>query len=473
MPAQLNQANVEHLLRRTEFVARPNRVTELLATGSIAAAVDNVLDVPGDPGSAALDAATNWERSEQLIHFWFDRMAHDSPRPIQEKMAFFWHGHFCTDVSKAGSARLMQEQIDTFRRTGLGNLRTLAKTMSTQVAMIRYLDNNDNRMTSPNQNFGRELMELFLLGVGNYTEADVEASTAAWTGHTDQWDTDQYVWRDDWHDNRSKSLLGATINASGSTEAARRAHGYEVIDTILGSGRVPAAAASVANRGRETRAVAAEFLSRKLWIAFAGTSPSAATIATLRDSALANDFEMRPWVRTLLQLDEFYTAATVSGLVRSPVDYVVALLVASGKRSTQVTPTWLLEGMGQRPLDPPNVSGWKHNGYYVNASAMAARISTAQSFFWRLMDTYWDDTGPQARTIVLPGGSITRDQIVGTTGATAMPPHTLVDTLLSMMRLTASGSTRAALYAYVDSRDRWSRIDVLLLMLLMPDLNVA
>ena len=111
-------------------------------------------------------------------------MAFDSPRPLQEKMAFFWHGHFCSEFGKVGDAEQMRLQIDLFRKNGLGNVRDLAKPMSTQVAMLRYLDNNQNKKTSPNQNFARELMELFLLGVGNYTEADVEASAAAWTGHT-------------------------------------------------------------------------------------------------------------------------------------------------------------------------------------------------------------------------------------------------------------------------------------------------
>ena len=103
-------------------------------------------------------------------------MAVDSARPFQERMAFFWHSHFCSDLGKVGSAVLMREQIDLWRREGLGNIRSLATTMSTQVAMIRYLDNNQNKASSPNQNFARELMELFLLGVGNYTEADVESS---------------------------------------------------------------------------------------------------------------------------------------------------------------------------------------------------------------------------------------------------------------------------------------------------------
>ena len=289
----------------------------------------------------------------------------------------------------------------------MGNLRSLAKTMSTQVAMIRYLDNNDNRRTSPNQNFGRELMELFMLGVGNYTEQDVEASTAAWTGHTDNWETDAYVWRADWHDNTTKTYLGRTINVDKSP-AAQMLHGPETIDTMLGTGVVPATATNVANRGRETRAVSAEFISRKLWLFFAGTTPPPAVIAALRDVAIANDFAITPWVRALLLRDEFYDAGVKQGLVRSPVDLTVALLVASGKRSEVATPLWLMEGMGQRPLFPPNVSGWRHNGYFVNASAMAKRTQAGQMFFWRLMETYWTDTGPGAGTITLPGGSLTR-----------------------------------------------------------------
>ena len=201
-------SDIEHLVRRTEFVARPARVQYLLGLGTIEAAVADILNVPADPASAAFTQPENWQRGEQLTHFWLDRMAHDSPKPIQEKMGFFWHGHFCSEFGKVGSAELMREQIDTFRYGALGNLRTLALEMSTQVAMLRYLDNNQNRQTSPNQNFARELMELFLLGVGNYTEADVEAATAAWTGHTDQWDTDQYVWRADWHDGSRSRFLG-------------------------------------------------------------------------------------------------------------------------------------------------------------------------------------------------------------------------------------------------------------------------
>jgi uncharacterized protein (DUF1800 family) len=465
------QSDIEHLLRRSEFVARPARVSELLALPTREAVVDNVLGVPADPGSVVLVEPSDWERSEEYTHFWFNRMAHDSPRPIQEKIAFFWHGHFCSDLSKVGTAELMQQQIDLFRYQGMGNLRSLAKTMSTQVAMIRYLDNNDNRRTSPNQNFGRELMELFMLGVGNYTEQDVEASTAAWTGHTDNWETDAYVWRADWHDNTTKTYLGRTINVDKSP-AAQMLHGPETIDTMLGTGVVPASATNVANRGRETRAVSAEFISRKLWLFFAGTTPPPAVIAALRDVAIANDFAITPWVRALLLRDEFYDAGVKQGLVRSPVDLTVALLVASGKRSEVATPLWLMEGMGQRPLFPPNVSGWRHNGYFVNASAMAKRTQAGQMFFGRLMETYWKDTGPGAGTITLPGGSLTRAQITSSPDSPAKATK-LVDDLLAMMRLTVTPTTLAALHQYATASSRWERINVMRLIFLMPELHTA
>jgi uncharacterized protein (DUF1800 family) len=464
------QSDIEHLLRRTEFVARPARVAELLPL-TLAAAVDNVLAVPSDPGSVTLSQPTNWERGEEYTHFWLNRMAHDSPRPVQERMSLFWHGHFCSDLSKVGSATLMQQQIDAFRKDGMGNVRQLAKQMATQVAMIRYLDNNQNRESSPNQNFGRELMELFLLGVGNYTEADVEASTAAWTGHTDNWETDEYVWRGDWHDNANKSLLGVAINLAKGTEA-QKLHGYEVIDVILGSGKVPHGAANVGNRGRETRLVAAEFLSRKLWTFFAGTPIPGAVLSAMRDAAIANDFAIKPWLRAMLLRPEFYATGVKQGLVRSPIELTVALLVASGKRSEEATPLWLMEGMGQRPLFPPDVSGWKHNGYFVNASAMAKRTEAAQMFFWRLMDTYWDDDGPGAGVITLPGGTITLAQIVAT-GNDTTKARQLVDEMLAKMRLTATAESLAALYTFSESVSRWERADVLLLIMLMPELHVA
>lgn len=452
-------ADLEHLLRRTEFVARPSRIAELKDL-TLEAAVDDILSVPANPGSASLTETQNWKRGEQLTHHWLDRMAHDSPRPIQEKMGFFWHGHFCSEFGKVGSAELMQEQIDTFRVGALGNLRDLAIAMSTQVAMLRYLDNNRNRKTSPNQNFARELMELFLLGVGNYTEADVEAATAAWTGHTDDWQTDAYVWRADWHDGAAKSFLGRTINSGGDPTK----HGQETITVMLGNGVVPSAAPR--NGGRPSKQVAAEFISKKLWIEFAGTEPSAAVLDRLRDAALQHDFAISPWLKVLLTLDEFYTPAVKQGLVRSPVEFMVALLVATGRRSAVGTPLWLMEGMGQRPLFPPNVSGWKHNGYWVNASAMAKRTETVRSIVWRSMTGYWNGDG----VIHLKNGPIARTDVTDTW---ADQPLKVLDEFLRLTDLQLTAGSYGALADFLTSTSRWERADLFHLVLLAPELQIA
>lgn len=455
------QADIEHLLRRTEFVARPGRVAALSGL-SLEDAVDNILDVPANPGSANLTESENWRRGEQLTHHWLDRMAHDSSRPIQEKMGFFWHGHFCSEFGKVGSADLMQEQIDTFRQGALSNLRTLAITMSTQVAMLRYLDNNRNRNTSPNQNFARELMELFLLGVGNYTEADVEAATAAWTGHTDDWQTDEYVWRADWHDANPKTFLRRTINDDGK----QKQHGAETIEVMLGNGTVPNGATNQHNRGRDSRDVAAEFLSKKLWIEFAGTNPSDEVLEALRASAVAADFDITPWLRTLLLRPEFYSTEVKQGLVRSPVEFMVVLLVATGRRSAEGTPLWLMEGMGQRPLFPPNVSGWKHNSYWVNASAMAKRTETVRSIIWRSMTGYWGGDG----VIHLANGTISRTDVQTTW---ADDPERVLTEFLDKAGIELSTRSYNALRNFASGGPSWERSDLFHLIMLAPDLQVA
>ena len=452
-------ADLEHLLRRTEYVARPSRVNALKNL-SLEAAVDDILNIPADPGSAALTQSENWRRGEQLTHHWLDRMAHDSPRPIQEKMGFFWHGHFCSELTKVGSADLMQEQIDTFRRNALTNLRDLAIKMSTQVAMLRYLDNNQNRNTSPNQNFARELMELFLLGVGNYTEADVEAATAAWTGHTDDWQTDQYVWRGDWHDGSSKRFLRRTINDGGDPKL----HGRETIEVMLGNGKIPFAAPN--NGNRLSKDVAAEFLSKKLWIEFAGTDPSAAVLDALRDVAIANDLEIRPWLKALLLRDEFYSSAVKQGLVRSPVEFTVALLHATGRRSAEATPLWLMQGMGQRPMFPPNVSGWKHNSYWVNASAMAKRTETVRQVIWRSMTGYWSGDG----LLRLKNGTISRTDVQETWRD---EPLKVIDEILRLTDLELTAGSYEALAEFSRNSERWERSDLFHLVMLAPDLQVA
>ena len=184
-------ASISHLLRRTEYVARPNRVAALTGLGSLDAAIDDILNVSGTPvpippGLASNTTNSNYEQYVQATQWWFDRMV-DSPKPIQEKMTFFWHGHFTSAWDKVNSSYMMMSQNKLYRDNALGNFVTLTQAMAIEPAMLVYLDNTENRKGAPNQNFARELMELFTLGIGNYSEADVEAAAKAWTGYGVDW----------------------------------------------------------------------------------------------------------------------------------------------------------------------------------------------------------------------------------------------------------------------------------------------
>jgi uncharacterized protein (DUF1800 family) len=455
------QTEIEHLLRRTEFVARPERVAELVALPSLSAAIANILAVPADPGTMTFSdtATTESAKGNEYSAYWLGRMV-SSPRPMQERMSLFWHGHFVSSNRKVLDAAAMRDQIDLFRRTGLGNVRTLAIAMSTQVAMLKYLDNHRNRNTSRNENFARELMELFLLGVGNYTEADVQAASAAWTGHSIDSTTQTYLWRPTWHDASRKTFLGRTIN-SGTDQTL---HGAETINVMLGTGLVPSTATNTANRGRSTKLVAAEHLSRKLWAEFAGTTPSSTVISAMRNALVNANFSIKPWVTAMLLRPEFYSLEVRRGLVRAPINAAVAGLVATG-----VTPStsWVydLSDMGQRPLHPPNVSGWRTNGYWLNAAAMTARADLAGKMYTLVKSTYSTEN-----LMRLPGGTITREDIEVTY---RYRQAELVQRFCDLMRVRLCAESMNALVSFANVAPLYQRPELVKLILLTPDLHIA
>ncbi|MFK8024328.1 MAG: DUF1800 family protein [Ilumatobacter sp.] len=470
----LNEANVRHLLRRTEVVDRPDRVARLMSLGSMSAAVDDVMNVSSSPVPASYSGVdSNWRRGVRLAEHWLGQMA-TATRPFGERMALFWHGHIVSSMAKVGFAP-MAEQIDLYRRTGLGprnsggNIATLIKTASVQPAMLEYLDNDRNKATSPNQNFARELMELFVLGVGNYTEADVEAATAAWTGHGRDGATKTYRFRPNRHEASPQRFLGRTINA-GTPSAA----GNETIDVMLGTGTPGAGTVSAgANAGRPAPHVAAEFLSRKLWQEFgeaeSGRVPSG-VLRAMTGALLSSNFDIRPWVRAMLLHDDFYASATRTGLVRQPAEYVVALLVATGVPAyggrKNTIPFWLMEEAGQRLLFPPNVSGWRPNRYWVNASTMTARQAMVSHFLWHLKrDTY---DGADAH-LQFERGRISRRE-VETLGA-----DRLVDRFTDLCGLDPAAQTGRRIVDHVNhpSIERWMRLDVPQLLLAAPEMHIA
>ncbi|MGE5209830.1 MAG: DUF1800 family protein, partial [Acidobacteriota bacterium] len=202
--------------------------------------------------------------------------------------------------------------------------------------------------------------------------------------------------------------------------------------------------------------------------------PPPGAMAAMRDALLAADFAVRPWVTAMLTHPDFYTDAVVRGLVRTPVEFVVALLVATGQRSRDADVTWLMEAMGQQLLYPPNVSGWRPNGYWVNASAMEGRARTAQQMNWTAARNYWTgDDGP----ITLAGGSIMRSEITARTPWPDSQPvlsnAALVARLLELMRVQLSPAATAEIVRYADGATVWERNNALLLIMLAPEMQMA
>jgi uncharacterized protein (DUF1800 family) len=430
------ESELAHLLRRTEYVARPARVTALTA-GTRAQAVASVLNISPTPVPlpAYIDHDIVGESYNQWVYavqWWVDRMV-DSPTPMQERMTWFWHGHFCSSWEKVNSARLMMDQNKLFRDMAFGNFRTLTQAMSLQPAMLLYLDNVDNVKSSPNQNFARELMELFTLGVGNYSEDDVTAAARAWTGHGIDWNTDNYLFRANQHDVNNKTFMGVTRNWDGP----------DIINFLL-------------SENATTKLISCKFLTRKLWDYLAGSVPSQATVDQLAQVLFNADLEILPWVTALLVHPDFYTQATMQGQVRSPVDFVVALEFYTGFRGANVNPQWYLDGMGQVPYAPPNVAGWKTNGYWVNTSVMGARAEFARGVTWQLRNNNANEIS-KGRT-----------------------PDQVVDFVAQMFGLSLSAATRKALLDYVAVQRAnepwigwWESTNLLTMAMMTPEMHVA
>jgi uncharacterized protein (DUF1800 family) len=418
--ADLTDAQLKHLLRRTEFVARPARVVALAAKATRSEIVDDILDIPVTVAIPAEVASGSWEEYIGAIRWWMNRMAFDSPKPIQEKMAFFWHGHFTSAYYKTNNLTWTIDQNRLFRDSALGNFRTLTQAMALQQQMLNYLDNDQNSKWSPNQNFARELLELFTLGIGNYQESDVEAAAKAWTGYTIDWWPEtspthlQSIYDDSDHDHSLKTFMGTTADFNGP----------QIIDQLL-----------VANA--TAKRIAARFIIGKLWKHFAGPVVPAAVLDALDDPFMA-DWNIKALVKAILVHPEFYSAASMELQVRSPVEWVVSVMVQSGLRCGQeadgepahfLHPEWYFEGMGQIPFNPPNVAGWKYNDYWVNTSTMGIRADFANhaAYVWRTVNsaTYNSWSSKNATDLVASTAALFGLTPLSTTTETALKNYAM------------------------------------------------
>lgn len=423
--------DVAHLLRRAGFGGTETQISALSAL-DIRAIVDRVVDTTANPPVIPPANLGNpdkaYEQWVQMTWWWLDRMR-TSPTPLVEKMTLFWHGHLCSEMSKVEKPIRMWNQQALFRTMGLGGFVDLMQAVAIDPAMLRYLDNDQNFVGSPNENFARELMELFTIGVNEYTQDDIIASARAWTGYSRDHETGDYLYRPRAHDGGLKSFFGTVKMWTGP----------EIIDEIL--------------LGKKKQ-VAARFLATKLWSFFAYPDPERSVVDAIVKPYLASDLNVKALVKAIFLRPEFYSVKAKRGLVRSPIEYMVAAMRGTGLPSSVAHPEWFCEPMGQVPFDPPNVSGWRPNAYWISTSSTWAKVSFANYLRWKANETDLLD------------------------GIERKSPADSVKAVLKQFGIDNAGpTTKAALQRYVErerATDRWAeRPNLIFLTLMSPEMQLA
>jgi len=289
----------------------------------------------------------------EVVHYCLNRMA-GTPAPLKEKMALFWHGHF---TSHAGESR--PGNVWTLYKLlyagGMGSFVDLTQKVAIHPAMLLWLTNHDNKLGHMNENFGRELMELFTLGVDQYTQEDVVAATRAWTGHNSGTGpppgngVDKYKFWPERHDNGNKTFFGTTKNWDGP----------DIINEICTGAK---------------KQICARHIAKKMWTFFAYENPSDALLNDLANAFLANGLIVKDLLRAIFLRPEFYSTQSKQGHVRSPTEFVVAIMRYTGAPAEELKADSFMADMGQSLFLPPNVAGWRGKAAWVSASATYARI---------------------------------------------------------------------------------------------------
>ena len=369
--AGMGEDEARHLLSRTGYGVRLQEI-DAYAKLSRREGVDRILDgarasavTPLPPGIdewvspariRAMEAeakkaaqAENRDRAGELRAWWVREMlATDSP--LTERMTLFWHNHFATGIQKVRSPMMMARQNAILRRHALGSFRDLLHGVSKDPAMLVYLDTARSRRGAPNENFAREVMELFTLGEGHYSERDIKEAARAFTGWSVDPETGGFLFRPMLHDDGEKTVLGRT--------GALR--GEDVLEILLAR--------------RET----AEFIAAKLWREFVSGAPPGererreiqGVARELRESG----YSVRAALRALLSTQSFWAPEHRAALVKSPVDVVVGTLRQFSVEVRDPLPFAVaLRNLGQDLFAPPNVKGWPGGEAWVDSRTLLAR----------------------------------------------------------------------------------------------------
>jgi len=403
-------ALMAHLMRRAGFGATRDELEAKVDQG-YEAVVEELLN-PQNPNNLPDDIIRRYhvEQSElrQLdgaAAYWMYRMI-TTECPLEEKLALFWHGLFATGYSKLNQARVLLNQVDMFRRHGLGKFNNILLELSRDPAMIIWLDNQDNHNGAINENFGRELLELFSMGIGNYTEDDIKECARAFTGWTlgnveymnvralkdSIWPYSRIAWHFDFRENDNdtgeKSFLGETGNFTGE----------DIIDIIA------------------KQDATARFVSTRLFQYFAADEvddEGEAVIKDMMDSYFESGYEIKAVLGTLFNSEYFKSESARFARIKGPAETIVSAIRLAG---TYREPTLGVNTvahhamfMGQTLLSPPSVEGWHEGTEWIDSGALVERVN----FVAKELS---DPTKPGIRKIIdriaIQGGILSPDDLV-------------------------------------------------------------
>ena len=368
LAAVLGFDDARHLLARTSFAApasdveKFSRLTRQQAADLLLSWTNRAPSTPA-PGwtgerpipGRQLRAMTTEERQATLRLFnqrtlemrvWWMQEMLTTPTPLTEKLVLFWHNHFVSSSQKVRQPQYLYRQHMTLRRHALGNFSDMLHAIARDPAMVIYLDGASNRKGQPNENFARELMELFTLGEGHYTENDVKEAARAFTGWSIDPDSGEFLFRPAVHDDGVKTLLGHAGPLDGAA----------VIDILLAHPRT------------------AEFIVTKLWREFVSPDPDPAEVRRVAGIFRASRYDIRTAVSALLASDAFYDARNRANLIKSPVDLVVGTLRQFQFTTGDAHPFVVAcAQQGQNLFAPPNVKGWPGGTAWINSTTLLAR----------------------------------------------------------------------------------------------------
>lgn len=366
----VNQLHLLHLHRRAGFGIPPANLSRLSAQ-PLQTAIANLFDAsrPALPlqiveeNTVTLAKVLDMTKEERqmlrkdsreklrdLNILWLQRMV-SGKAALREKMTLFWHGHF---ACRTFNVFFAQQQNNTLRQHALGSFRELLMAVSKDAAMLQFLNNQQNRKSSPNENFAREVMELFTLGRGNYSETDVKNAARAFTG----WGfaaEGKFVFRENQHDFDRKTFLGKTGNFSGE----------DVLNHILDN--------------RQT----ARFITIKIYRYFVNDTPNEEIITALTTSFYESDYDISALMRKIAASDWFYDRLNVGTRIKSPVELIAGLQRTFGVQFEQPQSSLLFmqKVLGQVLFYPPNVAGWAEGKNWIDSSSLMFRLRLLQLIF--------------------------------------------------------------------------------------------